>query len=759
MADFLVFERTVYTRQLDRRMFNFCLIRKPGLILYIFVRLAGAFLDIFGIKAAKKLRWSFLKAAGDLPARFWQKNARRLPRLFLDGERVWLTAYPAEAVSPLAEMTGTALYSGDDWQELYGEAYWQHEPMLIADAYPPKIKSETDTVYIYRGRAVRSEKEFIARKCLVGIYTFLVLLAAGVGLGALCLYIAAGSYRFEMFMSYLSVPLIPLLNILPVVLLVFFMYFLFNRVWAAFGASTLITLLLTLINYFKLSLRNDPLLFSDIGYAAEGGKMALEKYGIQPDLKTVTAVGICVAALLFTIFFARARMRSGRLRLLGLIAAAAIAAGCYKPLYVSAEVYRDTSNNKLVSQWSATGQYMSRGFIYPFLHSIQSAKKTPPEGYSPKLAEEILSRFEYRDMPEEKKVNIVAVMLEAYNDFSKFGVPGLYDEVYGPLHELEEKSYHGELITNIFAGNTVDTEWSFLTGYSKLPEFRKNTESYVRYLREQGYRTEGGHPCYDWFYNRKNVNRYLGFDDYYFFENKYGAINGTIIGDDLFFPDIVDMLETHLESSDQPYFSFSVTYQNHGPYDEDIYWYSGDYVINNGYSDSEMNMMQNYFAGVASTSRNVAETAERISELDEPTVFIVFGDHNPWMGNNNSMYTRLGVDFDFTTTEGFCNYYCTPYIIYANDAAKEALGFDFVGEGPRISPCFLMNLFFELSGMEGSEYMQLADDMMHASPLVHMYELFMADGEVTETLGGKESELYKEFRIAQYYEQNRIIKE
>ena len=54
-------------------------------------------------------------------------------------------------------------------------------------------------------------------------------------------------------------------------------------------------------------------------------------------------------------------------------------------------------------------------------------------------------------MPEEKKVHIVSLMLEAYNDFSKFGVPQLKDFVYGPMHDLESRSYHGELITNIFA--------------------------------------------------------------------------------------------------------------------------------------------------------------------------------------------------------------------------------------------------------------------------------------------------------------------
>ena len=72
MADFLVFERTVCTWQLDRRMFNYCLLRRPGLILYIFARAAGALIELFGfVRAAKKLRGSLLGRAGELPARFW----------------------------------------------------------------------------------------------------------------------------------------------------------------------------------------------------------------------------------------------------------------------------------------------------------------------------------------------------------------------------------------------------------------------------------------------------------------------------------------------------------------------------------------------------------------------------------------------------------------------------------------------------------------------------------------------------------------
>lgn len=758
MADFIVFERALCTWQLDRRMFNFCLIRAgrrlPRMLIQIFVRLAGAFLCLFGIKAGQRLRWRFLDKAGEgLAARFWEKKGGKLPRIFEQGDSVWLTRYPEAAVKPLADMHGARLYAapGEDWQELYEKAYWSDEPMLIADAWPSRIKTREEPVYILRGRAVSSVGGYIFRKLVYIVYTAAALICMGAALGLLCLHLGAGYYGRAMFLTYLRVPLIPVLNILPVILFTVLMYFIFNRAWAAFTASAAVWVTITLINYFKLSLRNDPLLFSDVGYAAEGGEMALDKYGITLDAKLMIAVGLCVFAAVLARLIVRGTIRSGRVRIIGAAACAALALGLYEPLYVDGGVYSGLTNNAIVSPWSATGQYISRGFVYSFLHSIEQAKRTPPDGYSEQEARQIMAGYEYTDMPEDKKVNIVAVMLEAYNDFSKFGVPELYDSVYGPLHELEEKSYSGELITNIFAGNTVDTEWCFLTGFDRAKDFRRDTNSYVHYLKEQGYYAEGGHPCYDWFYNRLNVNRYLGFDNYWFYENKYGAIDGSIVGDDILFPDIRSMLDDHLASSDEPYFSFSVTYQNHGPYDSENYWFTGDYVVDNGYTQQEMNIMQNYFAGVANTSKNVAELAEHIAGLDEPVVFIVFGDHNPWMGNNNSVYNMLGVNFDFKTTEGFCNYYCTPYLIFANDAAKQSLGFDFVGDGPRISPCFLMNLFFRLSGLEGNEYMKLANDMMDASPLVHIYELFLKDGNVTDVPDNVQAEMFRRFRIGQYY--------
>lgn len=194
-------------------------------------------------------------------------------------------------------------------------------------------------------------------------------------------------------------------------------------------------------------------------------------------------------------------------------------------------------------------------------------------------------------------------MLEAFCDLTDFpalaGAPAV-QAVYAPLHDLEEQSVSGDLLTNIFAGGTVDSEWGFLTGYTQHEDFRKPTDSYVWYFREQGYHTLFHHPGYSWFYNRQNVNEYLGFEESWFTENYYGAlvdpVDAVMRSDETLVDGILDGLR-----EPGPWFSFSVSYQNHGPYEtasaQEVFLSPGD----TGWSAETCNMLNNYMSNVSST--------------------------------------------------------------------------------------------------------------------------------------------------------------
>ena len=139
-------------------------------------------------------------------------------------------------------------------------------------------------------------------------------------------------------------------------------------------------------------------------------------------------------------------------------------------------------------------------------------------------------------------------------------------------------------------------------------------------------------------------------------------------------------------------------------------------------------------------------------------VIVVFGDHNPWLGDGNSVYEAIGLDLDFSTPEGFYNYYSTRYLIWANDAAKEALGNDFVGEGPTVSPTFLMDVVFDACGWEGPAYMQATRPVMEQVPVMNTPTgLYMEDGAVTGTLTPEGQALVTDFDMLQYYYRKNFI--
>ena len=372
-------------------------------------------------------------------------------------------------------------------------------------------------------------------------------------------------------------------------------------------------------------------------------------------------------------------------------------------------------------------------------------------------AQALLESFPDEDIPEGEKVAVMGVMLEAFCDLTDFDALTGFDtvqEVYAPWHALEEQSLSGRLLTNIFAGGTVDTEWGFLTGYSEHEEFRSATDSFVRYFKAQGYDTLYRHPGYSWFYNRSNVNEYLGFDESVFNDTGFGDL--ISISDALYHSDkvLVDYLLNDIDSrteTDDPLFLFSVSYQNHGPYPSETYW--EEYVTpeKTGWSMESCCVVNNYLAGIRSTIEQMLRLTRELDARDEPVVLVLFGDHKPWLGNGSSVYAELGVSLDLSTQEGFYNYFSTPYLIYANKAAKAALGQDFTGEGGDISPCFLMERLFDACGWTGDRFMQLQRATSAVSPLMREDGWRMQNGQLTMELEGAAEDENGRYLRAQYY--------
>ena len=592
------------------------------------------------------------------------------------------------------------------------------------------------------------------------------LTALGALLGVLALFLSANSYgglpAARLLEHYWSSPRLLYLNLLPGVLLIWLFYFLFGRGWLAYLFAAVPTLGVPLVSCFKIQLRGDPLLAADLALASEAGDMmghySLEWTPAVVQTLLAAAVGLVLAAAVL-----RRRLRQRGLRLFGFAAAAAVMATAYVSLYCNEVLYEETqAGEELADPWSETEVYLSRGTVYSFLYSVQELVPKPPESYDPESARAILEGYPEADIPQEQKVSVVSVMLEAFCDLTDF--PALAEqegvrEVYAPLHDLEEQSVSGDLMTNIFAGGTVDTEWAYLTGYSQHEEFEKPTDSYVWYFDRQGYQTRGSHPGYGWFYDRETVNQYLGFQEYWFTENHYGELVDPVAAvwnsDSILMAEIVRDLKTQLEEDGRPVFSFSVSYQNHGPYEMTTLHEAYLDPAETGFSEETCGIFNNYLHGVQMTLTAITGMVEELEELEEPVVLVLFGDHKPWGGNDNSAYGEIGSNFDLSSLDGFCRYYATPYLIWANTAAKETLGRDFQGEGGSFSPCFLMNEVFDQCGWEGPAFLQYAEGIRQLTPLVHSLGLYLdPQGQLTDELPEDVAEKIQEYLWVEYYREH-----
>ncbi len=577
-------------------------------------------------------------------------------------------------------------------------------------------------------------------------WEMLLLLALSFFLTALTLWYGAAGVNAGLYNVYFNSPLLVLLNFLPVALLLFFAYFATGRPWIAFLCTALLSMGLALTDYYKLLLRNDPLLFSDLLLIGEATNIT-QRYTLTVDARLILWLVVLAAVVvgLARLFRGRTPLGGG-IRAGGAAACALAMAGLMAFAYPSAQLYAQTGNS---AKWTPTSAYVSHGMMYPFLHSESDAFDTPPAGYSADASRALLAQTPDEDMPQSKKVNVVCVMLEAFNDLSKFEQIGIDPSVYAALHELEAESWHGELVSNIFAGGTVDTERCFLTGCFSVPSLRRDTESYVWYVRRQGYRACGVHPWHSWFYNRSNVNAYMGLQSYAFLEDRFtGPTEETPRTDDAtFFAEVYSDL-AQAEADGVPLFSYNLTYQNHGPYSDQPLYQTALAPWREGYNEADYNILNNYLSGVKDTGLQLAAFAQRLRADDAPVVLIVFGDHNPWLGNGNSVYDMLGINLDQADPEGFYNYYCTPYLIWANDAAKEALGFDFVGEGGRRGACFLLPELFRLSGMKGSAAMQYMTTVLERTDYVNCIA-YGQDGQPVRR--ESEPEWLAEAERVQYY--------
>ena len=156
------------------------------------------------------------------------------------------------------------------------------------------------------------------------IVNILLFLISAAGIAVFSLLLAIGNGQMNMFYDYFRYPLTFFLNALPVFLLQGLFWCIFGRLWIAFLLTAAVVLTASAGNFFKLIIRYEPFLFSDISFI--GAALGVSKdYSLPLNSRFILMI---VSVFLGTVLLAVLARRKSK-SIYRIIAAALILFSCF----------------------------------------------------------------------------------------------------------------------------------------------------------------------------------------------------------------------------------------------------------------------------------------------------------------------------------------------------------------------------------------------------------------------------------------------
>lgn len=309
-----------------------------------------------------------------------------------------------------------------------------------------------------------------------------------------------------------------------------------------------------------------------------------------------------------------------------------------------------------------------------------------------------------------QKPNILIVQSEAFWNLNKLDItmnknPNPYFEA------LRSESIYGEAVVPVFGGGTCNTEFEMLTGIS-LKSFYNDwylvfpnqidqpLPSLGGILRKQGYVSKGFHPFHSWYFNRKNVYRDLGFDEFKTIEYCGDAPKyyDTFVKDSY----VTDELIRQIKTNDKPLFEMVVTMQNHGPYEFNRLEENEQVLqIETSLPKETNELLVNYANGIYISDRELGRLIDTLRTIDEPTIVLFYGDHLPMLGANYMAFrdTKYIQDEPVDQLATDLRLKSVQYIVWRNYAQESV-------EKPLTNIHYMGPMLLQLSGNEIPDYMK-----------------------------------------------------
>ena len=367
--------------------------------------------------------------------------------------------------------------------------------------------------------------------------------------------------------------------------------------------------------------------------------------------------------------------------------------------------------------WDQAGAYRTGGTVAVFLRNTEFMSVEEPEGVTYERLSQIMSQVSPAGTPQvdAERPNIVAIMNESWADFEEFGQLSLTQSVTDFIRSLDNAVW-GHAYTSVFGAGTSASEFEFLTGNSMafLPSGSIPYQQYIldespslaSLLRDQGYRTLAFHPGERTSWQRNQAYPLLGFQDFKCGEDMDvpQEMAHGYVSDRSDFQQII--WEFEHKQAGEPLFLFNVTIQNHGSYTDP------DYPAQVQLTDAPgaYPMAEQYLTLVNETDQAFQLLVDYFSQYDEPTLIVMFGDHQPSV-EQAFLDKAYGVVQDEMSMEQYMDKFRVPFVIWANSPLEL--------EGPAdTSLNFLGQYLLRYAGIESDSYGQYLWDLQTQLPAI-----------------------------------------
>ncbi len=351
--------------------------------------------------------------------------------------------------------------------------------------------------------------------------------------------------------------------------------------------------------------------------------------------------------------------------------------------------------------------------------------------------------------------NLICIMNESWANLETLGDLELTEDIMPFIRSLKENTVKGTVQVPVFGTGTSNSEYEFLSGDSIafLPSGCNVYQSYVKdevptlvaQLKSLNYGINAYHPYYDSSWNRPKVYELFGFDDFISIEDfidedilrRYidtnnaetyiREVKGRYPDKDIlmrrFVSDAYDfqMIEEMYENRDpeQNFAVFNVTMQNHGGYA--VHYSNFDETVQATNLSRHYPHAERYLSLIKETDAAFEGLVDYFSQVDEPTIIVMFGDHQPSI--ETAFYQEVyGTSLDRLTEKQAQDRYTTPFVIWANYDIPEA-------EIDRISSNYLSTLLLQLAGLPLTPYQKYLACLYQELPVLDNYGYITADGE------------------------------